>query len=76
MPPATQQTQQCNPSKHSCTILYHTGHRWRRLQKFVDAVPLEGNVHSDAYRDIDTSFESESTCVCALVFCKAQLKTI
>eukprot|EP01052_Picozoa_sp_SAG31_P035738 SAG31_NODE_4353_length_3321_cov_2.678150_3_plen_843_part_00 len=36
-----------------------TGERWRRLEAFLDAVPVRTTVHSDAYRDINDSFESD-----------------
>jgi hypothetical protein len=36
-----------------------TGKRMQRLDNFVKTVPLEFVIHSDAYRDIDTSWESD-----------------
>eukprot|EP00041_Stephanoeca_diplocostata_P028410 m.805016 g.805016 ORF g.805016 m.805016 type:complete len:927 (-) comp23369_c0_seq18:132-2912(-) len=36
------------------------GLRWQRYERFVSAVPLAGTVHSDAYRDIDTSWENDT----------------
>ena len=46
------------PSYHlSKTLDATTGLRWKRFQAFLDAAPVEQNVHSDAYRDTSTSFE-------------------
>jgi hypothetical protein len=36
-----------------------TGQRWRRFKAFLDAVPVEATVHSDAYRDINDSWEKD-----------------
>jgi hypothetical protein len=36
-----------------------TGERWRRLEAFLRAVPVSTTVHSDAYRDINDSWETD-----------------
>ena len=36
-----------------------SGRRWERLQRFLNAAPVETTVHSDAYRDINDSWESD-----------------
>ena len=48
------------PSYHlSKTKDAATGERWRRLQAFVDSTPVQHTVHSDAYRDINDSWETD-----------------
>ena len=36
-----------------------TGERWRRLEAFLQTVPVSTTVHSDAYRDINDSWETD-----------------
>ena len=36
-----------------------SGQRWRRLDEMLETIPLEGTIHMDAYRDIDTSWEAD-----------------
>lgn len=36
-----------------------TGERWKRLEAFLQSVPVSTTVHSDAYRDINDSWESD-----------------
>ena len=36
-----------------------SGQRWRRYEQFLSAVPVSGTVHSDAYRDINLSWEHD-----------------
>eukprot|EP01043_Picozoa_sp_COSAG02_P018584 COSAG02_NODE_872_length_16321_cov_6.491062_2_plen_169_part_00 len=36
-----------------------SGHRWERLKRFLAVVPVDTTVHSDAYRDINDSWEND-----------------
>ena len=48
------------PSYHlSKTKDAASGHRWKRFQNFLDAAPVSHTVHSDAYRDINDSWEKD-----------------
>jgi hypothetical protein len=37
-----------------------TGERWKRLEAFLQTVPVSTTVHSDAYRDINDSWENDA----------------
>jgi hypothetical protein len=36
-----------------------TGRRWERMSRFLAAIPTSHTIHSDAYRDIDDSWETD-----------------
>ena len=38
-----------------------TGDRWARFERFIDTIPVAGTVHSDAYRDISDSWETDES---------------